>query len=168
MKHRLFLIILFTNFSLAADHASFTKKINEVVYVESPTDTDNDGKKDLIYVSIKRPIFNSNKLSTMLKMSPYSLGGNSTTSHNVDVDILPQDKLVSYNYFMGSLNTFFKRDNQSRNLLTKYSNTETSQIKKSRIQYAKLSAHSLGTGYSTGCPTVGDRSEALAGKAVID
>ena len=41
-------------FSLIFISQSFA--ISEVVYVESPTDTDNDGKKDLIYVKVKRPL----------------------------------------------------------------------------------------------------------------
>src|SRR5690606_17535223 len=34
--------------------------------------------------------------------------------------------------------------------------------------YAHVASHSLGTGRSTGCPTVGDENETLATKAVID
>jgi X-Pro dipeptidyl-peptidase len=110
--------------------------ISEVVYVESPTDTDNDGKRDLIFVSIKRPN-TSDKLPTLYDISPYSLGGdNSVQNHITDVEELPQNEL------------------KRRSL--------------SKVKYAKVSADSVGTGRSTGCPTVGDMSETLAGKAVID
>jgi X-Pro dipeptidyl-peptidase len=110
--------------------------ISEVVYVESPTDTDSDGKMDLIYVKINRPS-TSKKLPTLYKISPYSLGGdNSVQNHVTDVVNLPQ-------------NTFKKSHF-------------------SDVEYARISADSVGTGRSTGCPTVGDKSETLAGKAVID
>ncbi len=114
--------------------------ITQIVYVESPTDTDSDGKKDLIYVTINRPNV-SYKLPTLYTISPYSLGGdNSVQNHNTDHSELPQ-------------------------------NIPFSNIKiktKSKVKYAKVHAHSLGTGYSKGCPTVGDMNETLAGKAVID
>ena len=61
------------------------------VYVQTSLDTDKDGKADLIYVDIKKPFFQSNKLPAIMTMSPYSLGGNSTISHNVDLDLLPQE-----------------------------------------------------------------------------
>jgi X-Pro dipeptidyl-peptidase len=124
--------------------------ISEVVYVESPTDTDSDGKPDRIYVSINRPS-SSAKLSTIFHISPYAQGGNyDAQNHNVDMDLLPQDQKS----FMKALR-----------LTTR---TIEPAVQINAPQYAKISAHSVGTGKSSGCPTVGDMSETLAAKAVID
>ncbi|MGK0367831.1 MAG: X-Pro dipeptidyl-peptidase, partial [Thermoproteota archaeon] len=151
---KLLLILIMIPFLISTSFA----KITEVVYVESPTDTDNDGKPDLIYVKIKRPSSNA-KLSTLYYISPYSLGGNSPDMHNVDYDILPQDEKLN------KLQT--KKLNSLQ--MNKLSNKGKSfEVIAASYKYAKVTAHSLGTGYSKGCPTVGDMSETLAAKAVID
>lgn len=116
--------------------------VKEVVYVESPTDTDGDGVADRIYVSIERPV-SEKKLPTIYAISPYDLGGTDGPMHEVDLDTLPQD-----------FNKAFKKSLRIP--------TDAKPV------YAKIKAHSLGTGYSTGCPTVGDQSETEAAKAVID
>lgn len=138
---------LFTLLSTLFSHAM----IFETVYVESPTDTDGDGKKDLIYVSIERPRGATN-IPTFYKITPYSHGGNQTKMHPVDVEYLPQDK-------------------KSRNKRLKSSAIKdniTIQENSFLDGFAKISAHSLGTGNSTGCPTIGDMNETLAAKSVID
>ncbi len=123
----------------------------EDVYVESPTDTDSDGKLDRIFVSISRPITNK-KVSAIYEISPYSLGGNSdAANHSVDSDILPQDRALK------GKASVFKSLIQQKN-----------SFRPNAEKYAYINAHSLGTGKSTGCPTVGDMSETLAAKAVID
>lgn len=127
--------------------------LSETVYVESPTDTDSDGKADLIYVSIDRPSSDT-KLSTLYYISPYALGGTDSPMHNVDMDLLPQDE--------ASFRSFFSRSNNLKRGIP------ASLQSMAAPRYAKIRAHSLGTGYSTGCPTVGDESETLAAKAVID
>lgn len=124
--------------------------VSEIVYVESPTDTDQDGIKDKIYVAIDRP--NTDKLlSTIYAISPYALGGNEVPMHNVDMDFLPQ----------GEIKSFLRG-------LTKSSHGTNSTFTLDAPKYARISAHSVGTGRSTGCPTVGTQEETLAAKAVID
>jgi X-Pro dipeptidyl-peptidase len=127
--------------------------VSEVVYVESPTDTDGDGKLDRIYVSIDRPSADK-KLSSIFHISPYALGGNDGPMHNVDMDLLPQDEALLKAFSMVGLKKTL-RDYQSAPIVD-------------AARYARVSAHSVGTGRSTGCPTVGDMSETLAAKAVID
>ncbi|MGV3194510.1 CocE/NonD family hydrolase, partial [Streptococcus pluranimalium] len=53
--------------------------IREIVYVESGVDTDNDGKLDLVKVSIIRPK-TSRKLPDMMTASPYNQGVNEPAS----------------------------------------------------------------------------------------
>lgn len=133
--------------------------ISEEVYVESPTDTDGDGQKDLIYVSISRPDTDQ-KLSSLFEISPYSLGGTNTPNHSVDYDLLPQDEDLR-NYFSSQLGRARSFSLFSRAEIPLVVAEETPR-------YATIRAHSLGTGHSTGCPTVGDINETLAAKAVVD
>lgn len=121
--------------------------VTETVYVESPTDTDSDGIADLIYVKITRASGETN-LPVIYKITPYAFGGNDTDFHSTDVDLLPQDQKVSKKKSFKS---------NSKNLKNAF-----------LTGFAKVSAHSVGTGNSTGCPTVGDMNETLAAKAVID
>lgn len=130
-----------------------TLAVSETVYVESPTDTDRDGKRDLIYVSIDRPS-SDKKLSTLYYISPYALGGTDVPMHDVDMDILPQDA--------ASFKSFFSRKKDYKRRMPLLTQVGAAP------RYAKIKAHSLGTGYSTGCPTVGDEAEILGAKAVID
>lgn len=53
--------------------------IREVVYVESPVDTDGDGLLDLIRVNILRPK-TSEKLPVIMTQSPYHMGVNETAN----------------------------------------------------------------------------------------
>lgn len=147
MKNILILSFLFLSFSVHA-------LISEVVYVEAPTDTDGDGTKDRIYVSISRPE-SDKKIPSVLEMSPYAMGPNSVNFHNVDSSLLPQDEAIQ-NLFNFSFSA------KKLNLV------ESISINQSVFLHAKLKAHSLGTGRSTGCPTIGDEAEILGGKAVID
>lgn len=144
MKKLLFLTTLFS-LTLSA----------ETVYVESPTDTDSDGIPDRIYVSISRPS-TPEKLPTIMEMSPYSMGSNNVAFHNVDSTYLPQDELLKMleGDFSGQKKNKF--------------NAPEVLLPEDSFKYATVSAHSLGTGKSTGCPTIGDEAEILAAKAVID
>ncbi len=125
--------------------------ISEVVYVESPTDTDNDGKLDLIYVSIDR-LSTAKNQHVIYKNSPYAEGGNQVDFYSTDVDLLPQDEA---------------QDVQKQKYLENLSPNKNKEVE-AYLGFANVYAHSLGTGKSTGCPTVGDMSETLAAKAVID
>jgi X-Pro dipeptidyl-peptidase len=143
------------NLSALPASSEVSEVVKQVVYVESPTDTDRDGKLDRIYVSIKRGMALAN-LPVIYTISPYSLGGNDVDNHPVDFDRLPQDEALS----------FLSLPDIGPTVVNK----EIEKIENNAVArgYASVSAHSLGTGYSKGCPTVGDQSETLAAKAVID
>ena len=86
--------------------------VSEVVYVESPTDTDKDGKLDRIYVSISRPS-SDKKLSTIYSISPYATGGNyDAKNHEVDFDLLPQDESI-LNGWASSFKSLSRRFNKT-------------------------------------------------------
>ncbi len=131
--------------------------VRETAYVEVPFDTDGDGRMDRIYVSVDREAGGTN-LPVILAMSPYALGGNDVANHDVDVRRLPQDG----EGWGARLSARFK-DQLAKN-------DRATDLRSQALArgYAALSAHSLGTGNSTGCPSVGDETETLAAKAVID
>ncbi len=163
MKIQLIIIsafISFTNLWASSSSILGEAMTSQIVYVESPNDTDDDGKLDLIYVSIERPLVDR-KLSTIYTISPYALGGNEdAANHGVDSDLLPQDESL-FDFVPSSLKSFF-----SINYKVSEKLIHTEEIDSSR--YAQIRAHSVGTGKSTGCPSVGDHTETLAAKSVID
>lgn len=69
------------------------KLIREVVYVESPQDTDNDGKLDLLKAEILRPAETEDglKVPVLYTASPYNQGTNDETvekiMHNVNIPL---------------------------------------------------------------------------------
>lgn len=119
--------------------------ITEKVFVVSPTDTDSDGENDLIAVTINRSRSDQPQ-HVIFQISPYSRGGNQVDFHSTDVDLLPQDQALN------------------KALASK----SVSAVDEKYQGFARVDADSLGTGNSTGCPTVGDMNETLAAKAVID
>lgn len=159
LKLSFFITFFMAGTVFATENLVEVKTVSEVVYVEAPMDTDHDGELDRIYVSIDRPAIDT-KLSTIFYISPYALGGTEVEMHNVDVDLLPQDEKFLKNA-SSDLKRFFKGFKKTFQGLNRVSLPEAKK-------YARINAHSLGTGRSTGCPSVGDMSEAIAGKAVID
>lgn len=70
--------------------------IRDVVYVEAPLDTDQDGKRDLLKVEILRPAETATglKVPVLYTASPYNQGINDHAGdaqmHNVDVPLTPK------------------------------------------------------------------------------
>lgn len=65
------------------------KLIREVVYVESPQDSDHDGKRDLLKAEILRPAETENglKVPVLYTASPYNQGTNDETGHKLMHDV---------------------------------------------------------------------------------
>lgn len=131
--------------------------LEESVYVEAPIDTDHDGNLDRIYVSIERQS-DKTDLPVIFTITPYATGLNNVQNHGVDVDLLPQDENLDLMQSLSPNGKWIQK------------NLEILKIKQNAVAkgYASVSAHSVGTGYSKGCPTIGDEAETLAAKAVID
>lgn len=73
-----------------------THLIREVVYVESPQDTDHDGHRDLLKAEIIRPVETATglKVPVLYTASPYNQGTNDESgealTHNVNVPLQPK------------------------------------------------------------------------------
>ena len=75
---------------------AFANAIEEVVYVESAVDSDNDGRRDRVRIRISRPGETESqgiKVPVVLEHSPYRGNTGSLANHNVDLDELPQESI---------------------------------------------------------------------------
>jgi X-Pro dipeptidyl-peptidase len=131
--------------------------IDETVYVETNLDTDGDGQRDRIYVEVSRPS-GASDLPTIYVVTPYAEGGNDAPNHDVDVTTLPQDEAQAPLRLGARLKERLEIQRSIRDL-------RSDALQRG---YAYVTAHSIGTGRSTGCPTVGDQVETQGAKAVID
>ncbi|MBE1485369.1 CocE/NonD family hydrolase [Plantactinospora soyae] len=122
---------------------SYQDAIREHVRVQSPVDSDGDGRKDLVRVDIIRPKETNFglKVPVIMHESPYydAPGVGFELDHKTyDADgNLTKFPLFYDNYFVPR-------------------------------GYAFVSVDMIGTRLSDGCPTSGGRSDVLGGKAVID
>jgi X-Pro dipeptidyl-peptidase len=122
---------------------SYADAIREHVYVESPVDSDGDGRRDLVNVDINRPKETQQglKVPVIMDESPYydNLGrGNESERKTYDANGDPLKFPLFYdNYFVPR-------------------------------GYAFLAVDMVGTTKSDGCPTSGGKGDVLGGKAVVD
>lgn len=123
---------------------SFKKAIVEEVYVETVVDSDQDGKKDRVYVEITRPKETEKGLQVpvIYNMSPYKGEDKYPDYHSVDEELYTGGPSSMHR---GNYDAYFLQRG-----------------------YGIVSANSIGTVHSDGCPTTGDEQEILAAKAVID
>jgi X-Pro dipeptidyl-peptidase len=133
----------------------YTTAIRERVFVESPVDSDHDGRRDRVEVRIIRPRETAGDLRVpvIFQPSPYYAGLNDVPNHD-DIDrdgatalqVPPSiDRAEESIIFAGYLDNYFVPRG-----------------------YAVVFADSLGTGGSEGCPTSGGENETLGMKAVVD
>src|SRR5919197_2861054 len=68
--------------------------IEETVFVETPVDSDLDGKRDKVRITLSRPGETRSqgiKVPVIFEHSPYRFGTDGAPNHNVDFDVLPQE-----------------------------------------------------------------------------
>jgi X-Pro dipeptidyl-peptidase len=134
---------------------AFEDAITEQVRVQTTVDSDLDGALDRLGVTVFRPRETATlgiDVPVIFEHSPYRFGTGNAENHPVDVDLLPQDRIRPHgaaphagpDLSVGSVEFWVSRG------------------------YAVVLGESVGTGSSDGCPTVGDRTETLATRAVID
>jgi X-Pro dipeptidyl-peptidase len=137
-----------------------TKWITHDLWVETEFDTDGDGKKDRMHVSVTRPNQTDTeglKLPVIYISSPYFAG----VASNL------QESLWNVRHELGASTGDRVHPEVVRT-------GERPVISKSHIQtwvprgYIVVHSSSPGTGLSQGSPTVGGDNESLAPKAVID
>lgn len=140
--------------------------VEQELWVTSSTDSDGDGKKDLIHIDVTRPEETEHglKVPVIFEASPYFAGGNAVQNHNVDHKLYaphhlhqawPDDQVWG---MTGEATTHHGPGVISSDLISTW-------VPRG---FAVVHAESEGTGGSQGCPTSGGRNETLGVKAVID
>ena len=127
---------------------SLDKAIEETVFVETPLDTDGDGRRDRVRIRISRPGETASRgidVPVVFEQSPYRGDVGNPPNHPVDVKQLPQGGHGPRAALPGSLDDYYVPRG-----------------------YAVVLGESIGTFHSDGCPDVGGPAETLGTKAVID
>lgn len=159
--------------------------IFERVYVETPVDTDGDGKADLIAAYIRRPVstLSGEKVPAVLVANPYLMTCNEDwyVPHNVDreVEVYPAQNIREED-----IRFDFDAPNRSpaKEFRQTHGTAETSIVPDdfafecisdlyphlNQLGYATVFCGGLGTLGSEGYTLTGSREEILAFKAVID
>lgn len=134
---------------------SYQDAIRQTVYVQTPVDSDNDGKRDRVAVFVTRPKETDAglKVASIVEASPYYGGTVDTPYHPVDV--VGQPRLAPWSPPKGP----WKPPNYSH---IYYDNYFVSR------GYAVLAASTLGTGESDGCPGAVSPAETAAMKTVVE
>ncbi len=144
---------------------SLADAIEERVYVETPVDTDGDGRRDRVAIDISRPRETATegfKVPVIFEHSPYRKGTwGSVPYHSVLVDELPQNGVTHPSVSLSA-------DVETQGAVTKPNLPGQLDDYYVPRGYAVVLGQSVGTGDSDGCPTSGDQAETLGTKAVID
>ncbi|HEL0639639.1 TPA: Xaa-Pro dipeptidyl-peptidase [Streptococcus equi subsp. zooepidemicus] len=151
-----------------------TSLIREVVYVEAPLDTDQDGQLDLIKVNIIRPKA-STAIPSMMTASPYHQGINETANdkklHRMEGELSPKAprRITVEPTDFQPLATKPSRlpVNECQETFSHISSYTLNDYFLAR-GFANLYVSGVGTAGSTGFMTSGDYAQIESFKAVID
>jgi X-Pro dipeptidyl-peptidase len=134
---------------------SYQDAIRQTVYVQTPVDSDHDGKRDRVAVFVTRPKETDAglKVASILEGSPYFGGTIDTPYHPADV--VDHPRLAPWSPPTGP----WTPPSYTR---VYYDNYFVSR------GYAVLAASTLGTGESDGCPGAVSPAETTAMKTVVE
>ena len=134
--------------------------VTETLWVQTTVDSDLDGRRDRVRVQVSRPRETETKdykVPVVFEHSPYRYNTGGGVNHDVDYEVMPQEGVqpdgrrslvrprpVSKPDLPGSLDDYWVPRG-----------------------YAVVLGESVGTGFSDGCPTVGDSKETLGTRARI-
>lgn len=143
--------------------------VTQRVWVETEVDTDSDGKLDRVVVDVDRPAGIAGgqlKFASILTASPYFECCGSSPFHNVNLPELPQEDLFDAD--PGGVDPGGEVSQAIRDR-AELANATAEAVRQRYLTrgYAIVSAQTIGTADSDGCPTIGDRNEVLSVKAVI-
>ncbi len=160
--------------------------IREEVWIETPVDSDGDGRNDRVHAEVTRLRETETaglKSPVVYEVSPYYAGGNPVTNHNVDHEL--NQALRPGKGWMnrgGSLKDPASDERLNAATTDAADGADASAagtgpqpaISTSHESnwlprgFAVVHAESLGSGKSDGCPTTGGRNETIGATSVID
>ncbi|WP_432478554.1 Xaa-Pro dipeptidyl-peptidase [Nocardioides sp. GXQ0305] len=135
--------------------------VEETLWVQTTVDSDLDGRNDRVRVRLSRPAETETegiKVPVVFEHSPYRSNIGGGTNHEVDFARMPQEGIQPRR----SLGTSSADPVSKPDLPGGLDNYWVPR------GYAVVLGESIGTGFSDGCATVGDRKETLGTRAVID
>lgn len=154
--------------------------IREVVYVESPQDSDHDGQRDLLKVNIIRPVeSNQQPVPVLYTASPYDQGTNDyegeQLTHNINTSLTvkaPQANTLHQTSQSTSLNLPPARDaqNNTRQTVESFNSHYDYSLNNYFLArgFAVIYAAGIGTKDSQGWRTCGDQQETISTVAIIE
>ena len=125
--------------------------IEQTVFVETPVDSDLDGKRDKVRIRLSRPGETSTqgiKVPVIFEHSPYRFGTDGAPNHNVDFDVLPQE-------FVQPRSRIAQEDLRiagAKPIPDLPGGLDNFWVPRG---YAVVLGESIGTAFSDGCPTIG-------------
>jgi X-Pro dipeptidyl-peptidase len=134
--------------------------VEETLFVQTEVDSDLDGVRDRVRVRLSRPGETETqgiKVPVVFEHSPYRYNTGGGVNHNVDFSVLPQEGIQPSAAHAGGTAAAPRADLPG--------SLDNYWVPRG---YAVVLGESIGTGFSDGCPTVGDMKETLGTKAVID
>ena len=159
-----------------------SKLIREVVYIEAPLDTDNDGKRDLLKTEIIRPIDTQKglKVPVVFTASPYDQGTNDKVAdkliHNVNQPLIR--KRLNKTTYKDVKTKFINNNLPKRRPIKGYSKKTEETFTKNWTYslndyflargFAVVYSAGIGTRGSNGVRTVGTVDETLSATSVIE
>jgi X-Pro dipeptidyl-peptidase len=138
--------------------------VEETLFVETEVDSDLDGKRDRVRLKLSRPGETETdgiKVPVIFEHSPYRYNQGDAANHNVDFSVLPQETLQPRSA-ADAMAATTRGPRPTPDLPGSLDNYWVPR------GYAVVLGESIGTGFSDGCPTVGDMKETLGTKAIID
>jgi X-Pro dipeptidyl-peptidase len=138
--------------------------VEETLFVETTVDSDLDGRRDRVRLQLSRPGETESrglKVPVIFEHSPYRYNQGDAANHNVDFSVLPQEQIQPG----GAVNAFAGQTRGPRPQPDLPGSLDNYWVPRG---YAVVLGESIGTGFSDGCPTVGDMKETLGTKAIID
>jgi X-Pro dipeptidyl-peptidase len=152
--------------------------VYQAVDVQTTIDSDNDGERDTVRVRILRPKETERglKVPVIMEPSPYWAGTLDIPNHGVDVDGDGLDDTTGERYSAPPESDRSSGSKITSELLGGLPGARAAaQVWSGYYDnyflprgYAVAQVDSIGSGGSTGCPTIGDRNETLGVKAAVD
>ena len=148
---------------------SLDDAIEETLYVETTVDSDQDGRRDRVRIHVSRPGETESEgihVPVVFEHSPYRGEFGDAQNHPVDFDVMPQEYLRHPGDAKRGDGTA-ARAGWARSLQRADLPGDLDDRYVPR-GYAVILGEGIGSAGSDGCPTIGDRDEAISTRAVID
>ncbi|MBC6471053.1 Xaa-Pro dipeptidyl-peptidase [Actinomadura alba] len=154
--------------------------IREEMWIDTPIDSDGDGKNDRVHAEVTRLKETETaglKSPVVYEASPYYAGGNPITNHDVDHELHQAlrpgkgwlnrggsvtDPMTDERLAVAGRGEAAEQTGPQPAISTRH---EANWLPRG---FAVVHAESLGSGKSDGCPTTGGRNETIGAKVVVD